>query len=96
MRKRTASGKAHPVGGNHFGVFPWVFVSLRRSFTYRVFITDLSYGHSFFISIASFHICIEQDRSIERKKKGDWRQCTVSKDVVSKVCKTGLTAVVLL
>ncbi len=33
MRKRTASGKAHPVGGNHFGVFPWVFVSLRRSFT---------------------------------------------------------------
>lgn len=34
MRKRTASGKAHPVGGNHFGVFPWVFVSLRRSFTY--------------------------------------------------------------
>ena len=36
MRKRTASGKAHPVGGNHFGVFPWVFVSLRRSFTYDV------------------------------------------------------------
>lgn len=35
-------------------------------------------------------------RSIERKKKGDWQQCTVSKDVVSKVCKTGLTAVVLL
>lgn len=33
MRKRTASGKAHPVGGYHFGVFPWVFVSLRRSFT---------------------------------------------------------------
>ena len=28
-----------------------------------VFITDLSYGHSFFISIASFHICIEQDLS---------------------------------
>lgn len=35
-------------------------------------------------------------RSIERKKKGDWQQSTVSKDVVSKVCKTGLTAVVLL
>lgn len=35
MRKRTASGKAHPVGGNHFGVFPWAFVSLRRSFTSR-------------------------------------------------------------
>lgn len=35
MRKRTASGKAHPVGGYHFGVFPWVFVSLRRSFTYK-------------------------------------------------------------
>lgn len=35
MRKRTASGKAHPVGGNHFGVFPWVFVSLRRSFTLK-------------------------------------------------------------
>lgn len=35
MRKRTASGKAHPVGGNHFGVFPWVFVSLRRSFTHK-------------------------------------------------------------
>ena len=28
-----------------------------------MFITDLSYGHSFFISIASFHICIEQDLS---------------------------------
>lgn len=29
-------------------------------------------------------------------KKGDWQHSTVSKDVVSKVCKTGLTAVLLL
>ena len=32
-----------------------------QRFPNGVFITDLSYGHSFFISIASFHICIEQD-----------------------------------
>lgn len=41
MRKRTASGKAHPVGGNHFGVFPWVFVSLRRSFTSKGYEKDV-------------------------------------------------------
>ena len=42
MRKRTASGKAHPVGGNHFGVFPWVFVSLRRSFASKGYKKDVA------------------------------------------------------
>ena len=57
MRKRTASGKAHPVGGNHFGVFPWVFVSLRRSFTEKKQPLSTRQRLFLFNEINPFEIC---------------------------------------